>query len=1045
MQRPGYDPNMSRKRVLPSPRSTSRSAHHPAQTNAGVVIIEQTSEDVGDRAQEQPEARGTKQQPLCIGPLEPEATVTEQQTTDVVIEEQGSSALDLSADFLVFHDDDMLIKLEARVKKLKDEGNSLREFTMDDFPDVVFVEANSFTPTLQLHKIPRYIQVSRCHILNFGHSSYNIYAIRNGSPLLNGLLAALGTTSSSILVGSHRSLRNTTDPYSSRRRSLSPIVSRTTASTSSIIQLTTNRNGVVSAVERSESFQIDRTGFSDKSALFSETIAKVKTLFHGDPVCKAYLESLRMIPRMNLDVKPFIFLISPSGSGKTTFCLNLSSRDEFPSLYFTFADVGSTDQVQDIYKCFLGISNLVKAQVDEDLLLLDAIEDLSSISEDDKNNPHFRYQSNSILERMDRFKFRTVGLIVTLFSDLVSRKKSTGQLSFIEVQMLIESVSFAPMTIKDGLDKLRDLTSLDYPDYPLVLFFDETIIKTDRDINRMLLLRSLARCLKVVICFAGTDAKVSNFCAARSNMSGSSGEPVPWAIVFNVMPAYDSGLFASRVAALEPRVSRNHNVQIIIDYLQCVYKSESPWFVDLCLDFLGDTEVDSDLDGIDLFRKMIRFASEMFIARKNPRTSFKEYDDAQRWYITNHSWNTTLTESNGLVKVIKSRVLPESNIHRHMGYLFGFPDSPNGPYFTLYNFGGKVVCISAKQYDQEPMKYRQRFNFKPESVFPSFSHASLTGLVLFGIDLHHIWMFDEDSGNNSTSCYYVTQVVNSITVPNPTGLTLETLTHLAMIQASKTGGIFGCSVPDFLQSLVREFTPCRSISDQELMPVIHFEVDPCPEYTIPLLSPMAFTSWSAPLFDCLQSLMGPQSSIWLGTYQQTLNKDPADGVAFYQTSAQGTVEISISPEESLKILRNSVIRGTREIKVHAPKYSKCFGVQTGGDLSNIAFVVECRQWSNRLKVSDICEIVSGKFSKYKLCRLFFIIAIDMNVGILNISGYRSWVLERSTRGERPFTLKRLNSGPAQPEQKCLILIPLKVIWGSDADILEENLKRQMAS
>jgi hypothetical protein len=178
-------------------------AHHPAQTNADVVMIEQASEDVGYRAPEQPEARGTNQQLLCIEPLEPEATVAELQTTDVVIEEQGSSAVDLTADFLVFHDDDNLIKLEARVKKLKDEGNSLCEFTMDEFPDVAFVEAESFKSTLQLHKISRSTRSSQSHLLNIDSSSYNIFAIRKGSPLLE-------TFRESNLAGNERIV----DPYS---------------------------------------------------------------------------------------------------------------------------------------------------------------------------------------------------------------------------------------------------------------------------------------------------------------------------------------------------------------------------------------------------------------------------------------------------------------------------------------------------------------------------------------------------------------------------------------------------------------------------------------------------------------------------------------------------------------------------------------------------------------------------------------------------------------------------------------------------------------
>jgi hypothetical protein len=463
---------------------------------------------------------------------------------------------------------------------------------------------------------------------------------------------------------------------------------------------------------------------------------------------------------------------------------------------------------------------------------------------------------------------------------------------------------------------------------------------------------------------------------------------------------------------------------------------------------------------------MIQFASEMFIARKNPRTSFKEYDDAQRWYVTNHSWNTTLTAGRKCLEIFKSRLLPETNIHRHMGYLFGFPDSQDGPFFTLYNFGGKVVCmssiISGDSETPQPMSSiisgdsetpKPHFDFKPMSVFPSFSRASLTGLVLFGLDLYHTWIIDESSySSNCTTAHYIANIVDKHSSQVNTGLTLETLTHLAVIQASKTGGVYGCSVQDFLQSLVRELTPLRKIKNVDLLPAIHFDKDPFPGHTIPLLSPMATTSWSAPLFSCLKSLMSSQSTMYLGSYQQTMKNDRADGVAFYQKSVADTIEIPISPEESLDTLKNLVIddvMDTKIINVHAPRFSKCFGLKTGDDLPGIAFVVECKQWSTKLQNSDVRKIVTDKFSKHKSCSLFFIIAMDIGVEILNISGYRSWVLRRSKddgrRRREPFTLKLLNTGPAQFHQKCLIIIPLKVIWGPEADRLEENLKRQMAT
>jgi hypothetical protein len=768
-------------------------------------------------------------------------------------------------------------------------------------------------------------------------------------------------------------------------------------------------------------------------------------LFRFDPVCEEYFKTLKALKTSTLFVMPFIFLISPSGAGKTTFCLNLSARDEFPSLYCIFPGEGFQDQAQTIYKCFYGLSKVFKDQVTEDLSLLKSIQEFPTTCAEDENDIYYRFQSTAILMLKDenKVKFRTVGLIVSLFKELISKRSSSGgQISYIDVQLMIESVSLTPMTIEDGMKELNRI----WPNetlYPLVIFFDETSIWNRFDTEKMLLLRSLARCLHIVITFTGTDAKANNFCSYSSKASGLSGDPVPWAIVFNVMPSYDTALFLYRRQVLERKFNGHGSVVRILDYIGKVYKTESPWFVDLCLEFLNATAFDTSISGIELFTSMIHYASDKLINRKNPRANSVEYDDAQRLYLTNFSWNTTFTETESDTKfeIVKSRQLSEGNVHRHMGYLFGFPDSPHGPCFTLYNYGGIVVCMSAKT--EQSTLDRQRFDFKSLSVFPSFSQASLTGLVLFGIDLSHNWLVDRLSEKNCTSCFYVAKICRKYPSPVVTGQTLEILTHLAVIQASKTGGPSGCSVLAFLSSLIREFMPVRGIHPNDPTPMIECEGDPCPGHMIPLLSPMATSSWCPPLFNCLKGLMRRGSPLCLGTYRQSISKEPADGVAYFQQTPLDTIEISLPPKESLKILKHSML-WSEDLEVNAPRFAKCFGVKTERDMPNIAFALECKQYAEQLTESSVRGLVTDKFTKYTRCPLFFIISLSMNVQVLNIAGYRSWILKRKPDGVS-FELKKLNTGKTHDHLKCLILIPLDVIWGADAGELEINLREAIPS
>jgi hypothetical protein len=78
---------------------------------------------------------------------------------------------------------------------------------------------------------------------------------------------------------------------------------------------------------------------------------------------------------------------------------------------------------------------LFNKQVDTDLSRLKRIKEFPTTCEEDENDIYYRFLSTAILmlKNENKFKFRTVGLIVSLLQELISKRSSSGvQLSFIE-------------------------------------------------------------------------------------------------------------------------------------------------------------------------------------------------------------------------------------------------------------------------------------------------------------------------------------------------------------------------------------------------------------------------------------------------------------------------------------------------------------------------------------------------------------------------------------------------------------------------------------
>jgi hypothetical protein len=655
------------------------------------------------------------------------------------------------------------------------------------------------------------------------------------------------------------------------------------------------------------------------------------------------------------------------------------------------------------------------------------------------------FQSLEIFE-MEEYKFLSVGLIFAMFTALLANKNDLN--TFIEAQSLIGKVQYTPMSIREGRKALRTLMKAYKYKHPPVLFCDETQLSERsstldlgnrfKSVRRMVLLRSIARCLRIVIVFTGTDSRASNFCNFEDDY-GSGGdseddvEYADWAIVFNRLPSFDKDLFTTlreEVISVHPL---NEGVHKIVEFIGSVLKNEVPWIISLCLEYLRDLFPSQTIQSTEhLLGCMLGAVLNKFMKRKASGTHCKRFDRGQAYYICNLSWNSVFFNENqkGKKETLRVTASSESHIHRHFGFLYGFSDLPGSSSFSLINV-------------QKAIKYRLgEHKFVPMSVFPPFDESPLLGLVILGISDNHPSFIGGVDKARCTAAQVMTKVFRGPTpvIGNPNnGHKLETLTHISIIQASRVGGLAGCSLMEFVCGLVRELSPMVSVGAKEsVLPKVRFEntVDPLPGLKLPLLSPMATISWCKPVFDCLKNVIGSTGQICLGVYKQTLKSEPADGIAYYQDSPTDSLSVPCSNSESLRILQKCKLV-PKNISVNVPRYSKCFNIRKSG-LPRIAYAVECKQYSEPLTAPEVAAIIKGKFDEnYPSCDLFFIVSLSFTgpVSYLSYPGYSLYILEKLNSGAY-----QLRKTVAQTENgKCVILLSLKVIWGAAYGQLEAEL------
>jgi hypothetical protein len=604
----------------------------------------------------------------------------------------------------------------------------------------------------------------------------------------------------------------------------------------------------------------------------------------------------------------------------------------------------------------------------------------------------------------------------------------------------------------------QDMSALmsKFKSHPPVLFLDETAIPeqsgTDREmgIRAMVLLRSIARCLQIIINFTGTDAKASNFCSKDLLGSGLKDDRIvrfnDWAVVFNAMPGYDSSLFQSRRSHILIKFPNSIVIKKILEFLEQVYCEESPWFIDLCFDYLdGLAKDDHQLTLSEHLPDMIQMIFESYCARKRFDSFYHDFNFAQVMYVCNFSWNPTveIVRGDAKVKVLKSEPSAEGIIQRHMGHLFGYPDESDGPLFTLFNNYTSIAYKYTKE--KRRPKARRAGNprliateFMQHSVFPSFFDSPLTGLVFFGLDDEHDSLILENKYTRATTFHVLTQILAGGLSPAGvlnSGRQLELLAHVSLIQASRFGGPAGCHLLLFIGALVREMSPMVREGLDLVTPTIECSSDPY-QRTLPLLSPMTVSSWGKPVFSLLETMLGPDQKPCLGVYKQSLKNERLDGVAYYQDDPDDTVEYELTGDLSVDAYKALVPHRVFET-VNVPRKVRVIALKN--DPPRCAFAIECKQEQQALCCARVTSIVTGKLKEYPDCPLLFFFALDFgpSVAELSIRGLSFWALE----GDPPNSFRLVRLSRHGREKTCVILISLKVIWGPERyDKNEEALR-----
>lgn len=776
-------------------------------------------------------------------------------------------------------------------------------------------------------------------------------------------------------------------------------------------------------------------------------VESVKNLFKNDPMKKSFLtkaEAVKLNVKNGVNgqiILPSEFICAPSGSGKTTFALNLCSG-EIPCVYSLFSySEHRQDDMQTVYKPFTGISGLFIGVTFKDTKKLGSI-DLSLYSQIPATHTekmNYFLSSWFMLEHANDqdFKYHFVGVLVAVYERLSREKALHPHLTWLELQCMIPSISYKQMTINDGISALNSLRK-ESDKVPLILVMDEctmAAIAKEHNDHRFKLIRNICRCLSILVVFMGTDARASNMI----DMHGHTGLPhdttyPEWTVGFTSCPTFDKDLLIERCEEVRDLLKDHPSHQHIVDFVQSVAQTEIPWLIDLCLIALKRLApcLRRNADPFDTLNSMLEYCSQAFMERKSLASGkddefSKAFYRGQLLYITNFFWQDLVLSDNGRLSVRRCRQGDEACVNRHLAHLFAFPDKAGESHFAVSAKGTDRV------YTRDPS-----VAYKPSSVFTSFRAAPITGLSMIGMTSKHKIFENRSLLEAWKALDYVPTVIPDYN----SGLQLELLFNLCAVIASRKNGPRGCSVNEFLCEFVHQLG-CPGVL------IKHSVSGPFPWETlkgggqrrIPFLSPMPMCSWNSALVKLFKNLLPARQMPCLGTYRSAKGSDRCDGVAYYYDPSC-TFEEPISDEVIEDVVEKAgviyprpLVRPQRGRLVSCKRYPK-----------DIAFVVECKQHEQGLSTASILDIVRSKFTieEFKKSQLFFIFTTSLKSNALegleqelqtssDLKGVAFWYFDKKVNSNVDYNLTKLPTPQGQVHRgayKHIILLSLEAIWGA---------------
>lgn len=755
--------------------------------------------------------------------------------------------------------------------------------------------------------------------------------------------------------------------------------------------------------------------FFDKNVIWYR-FDRLQKYYQNDNVRKAFVDLLSEFQKQDLPVYPSGFICAPTGAGKTTFVLHLccqASPAIYAMVHLDMKDIIATEQSNK--DPFHDISHYLNIAASSDLKRYRSIRTFYVGKDEDYPDgltSYCLYES-----RDDEYlTFEFVGLIVAIYEELVKQRKEYPTAPWAFLQCCIGKLNYKRLNIIQGLARLEAVKKA-FPDMPLTLFMDKCsmnasvyedgMTEKERDIllhQRLILMRNLARCLKIVIVFVGTDANLFDTLAQKcgstpiiSNGKSDYKIDITAAFYFSDLPAFDELAAQKLIRNFEYSVKKYPRLRLIGEFVRKYASNDIPflaekWFSSLPDFHMRDWEAnhykeenlerkfdDYEADPLKTMSKMMSYCQEKIVERFKSSnglkdTNFQQFNRAQLDYLSGY-YEHLICRNDGNI-IASSKKNSPTHITNHFARLFVIPAAENKPF-------GAIKYFSCHNY---------LHSFTVSSVFTPFDRSPLTGLTLFGISSDHKAFIDE-KGKKITVFDAIKEGIKQSN--------LEELSDCAFMIASRENGPSGCSIYEFLSRFIREIRPSKER---------HFVVLDCAialpvKFKIPMLSPMQLSGWPKDLVNLFSQLMPIDTQPFLGYY-------------FHQTAYQSAEPI--------------VLETTTEVH-------RCITIKKPSGEPVFAF--RLFQSIDRVEPNDVMELIEQLINNvdYKDCNLFMLMARKFG----NIAGGRAkmmpklkelkcslWFLEPKNKSKftlTPFDVSKVRSGRVY--RKTIILLSLEAIWG----------------